>query len=309
MVLGAVLHAPGAPIEHVYFPLSGMVSLLTVMKTGEQIETAIVGREGVVGAAIGSDGLRSASQATVQIAGSAWQVQRGNFLELYQASAPFRTLMNQFQNVILVQAQQTAACHALHTVQARLCRWLLQSQDVTDSDIVPLTQEFLSHMLGVQRSSVSLCAHALQDAGLIQYTRGQIKILSREGLKESACECYEVIRDHIDHRTLGQQIIVENVPGAGGTADRTRFDSAAPRGDRVQFPRGTKTKVLAVDRAKRRFSLSQASDACNAADGMARPTQVAPSLPVATSKETTYRHRDPLESYYRQWLRLLPRRR
>jgi CRP-like cAMP-binding protein len=95
-------------------------------------------------------------------------------------------------------AQQSAACHALHSVEARLCRWLLQSQDITQSEMVPLTQEFLSHMLGVQRTSVSLCAHALQRAGLIQYARGKIKVLDRGGLKESACECYEVIREHTD---------------------------------------------------------------------------------------------------------------
>src|SRR4029453_12126928 len=120
------------------------------------------------------------------------------FLDLYQASEPFRTLMNRFQNVILLQAQQSAACHSLHTVEARLCRWLLQSQDTTGSDMVPLTQEFLSHMLGVQRTSVSLCAHTLQKAGLIQYRRGQNKILEREGIKESACECYDVVREHIN---------------------------------------------------------------------------------------------------------------
>ena len=198
MELGAVLHAPGASIKHVYFPLSGMVSLLAVMRTGEQIETAIVGREGVVGASIGSAGSQSAGQATVQIAGSAWRIEAPKFLDLYQESVPFRTLMNKFQNIILLQAQQSAACHALHAVEARLCRWLLQSQDVTESDIVPLTQEFLSHMLGVRRSSVSLCAHALQKAGLIRYARGQIEVLNRDGLKESACECYEVIREHVE---------------------------------------------------------------------------------------------------------------
>jgi len=198
MEIVAVLHVPGASIKHVYFPLSGMVSLLAVMRTGEQIETAIVGREGVVGASIGSDGSESAGQTTVQIAGAAWRIEGPKFLDLYQESVPFRTLINKFQNLILLQAQQSAACHALHTVEARLCRWLLQSQDVTESDIVPLTQEFLSHMLGVRRSSVSLCAHALQAAGLIRYARGQIKVLNRDGLKESACECYEVIREHAD---------------------------------------------------------------------------------------------------------------
>jgi CRP-like cAMP-binding protein len=150
MVRGTVLHPAGEPIEHVYFPLSGMVSILAVMRTGEQIETAIVGREGVVGASIGSNGSQAPGQSTVQIEGSAWQVQASKFLELYKASEPFRTFMNRFQNVIFLQAQQSAACHALHAVEARLCRWLLQSQDTTETDMVPLTQEFLSHMLGVQ---------------------------------------------------------------------------------------------------------------------------------------------------------------
>jgi CRP-like cAMP-binding protein len=126
------------------------------------------------------------------------RIEAAKFLHLYQESVPFRTLMNKFQNIILLQAQQSAACHALHTVEARLCRWLLQSEDVTGSDVVPLTQEFLSSMLGVGRNSVSLCAHALQKAGLISYSRGQIKILNREGLKEAACECYDVIREHLD---------------------------------------------------------------------------------------------------------------
>jgi CRP-like cAMP-binding protein len=210
MVRGAVLHAPGASIKHVYFPISGMVSILAVMRTGEQIETAIVGREGVIGASIGSDDSQSAGQATVQIEGSAWQVQAKKFLELYKSSEPFRMSMNKFQNVMLLQAQQSAACHALHVVEARLCRWLLQSQDTIETDTVPLTQEFLSHMLGVQRTSVSLCAHTLQQAGLIRYSRGQIKILDRSGLKESACECYDVVREHVNKAVP---------PGLGRPAD------------------------------------------------------------------------------------------
>jgi CRP-like cAMP-binding protein len=198
LVQGAVLHAPDASIEYVYFPLSGMVSILAVMKTGEQIETAIIGREGVAGGSIGSDGAQSAGQATVQVAGSAWQIPAAKFREVYEGSAPFRTVINRYQSVLFRQAQQSAACHALHSVEARLCRWLLQSQDVTESDTVPLTQEFLSHMLGVRRTSVSVCAHGLQKAGLIRYSRGQIKILNRDGLEECACECYEVIREQID---------------------------------------------------------------------------------------------------------------
>jgi len=206
LVVGTVLHAPGGAIEHVYFPTSGMVSLLTLMKTGESIETGIVGKEGVVGASIASDDSLSTNQATVQVAGSALRLDGEKFLELYQANLAFRTLINRFQSVILIQAQQSAACHAIHTVEARLSRWLLQSQDMTETEFVPLTQEFLSHMLGVRRTSVSLCAHALQQSGLIQYSRGKIKILDRDGLKECACECYEVVREHIDRVVPSQKV-------------------------------------------------------------------------------------------------------
>jgi CRP-like cAMP-binding protein len=193
-----VLHAAGAPIEQVYFPLSGMVSVLALMRTGEAIETAIIGREGVVGAAVGTNGSRSAGQAMVQIPGAALEVESKKFSDLFKSSTSFRTVTSDYQTVLLLQAQQSVACHAFHSVEARLCRWLLQSQDTTQSDTVPLTQEFLSHMLGVQRTSVSLSAHTLQKAGLVRYSRGVITILNREGLKETACECYDVIREYID---------------------------------------------------------------------------------------------------------------
>jgi CRP-like cAMP-binding protein len=198
MRLGEFLHPAGVPIAHVYFPESGMVSMLTVMKSGEQIETAIIGSEGVVGGWVAIDGAIANTQATVQIEGSAWKIATPKFLEMYKRSDPFRSVMNGYQGVILFQAQQSAACHAIHSVEARFCRWLLISQDVIGSDRVALTQEFLSHMLGVQRSSVSLSAHALQNSGLIRYTRGKIKIVDRKSLEQCACECYSVIRDRID---------------------------------------------------------------------------------------------------------------
>jgi CRP-like cAMP-binding protein len=157
MTLGQLLHPVGARIEHVYFPESGMVSMLTVMKSGEQIETAIIGREGVIGGWVAIDGVNTNTQSTVQIEGSAQQVSTARFLETYRASDTFRSAMNAYQGVILFQAQQSAGCHAIHSVEARLCRWLLLSQDILESEHVPLTQEFLSHMLGVRRTSVSLC--------------------------------------------------------------------------------------------------------------------------------------------------------
>jgi CRP-like cAMP-binding protein len=201
MVRGAVLHLPGGLIQHVYFPLSGMVSILAVMKTGEQIETAIIGREGVVGSSVGTYGKSAFGQATVQIPGSAWQIQADRFVRLFDENACVRQATIQFQGVIFLQAQQSAACHALHTVESRLCRWLLQSRDLLESDTIELTQEFLSHMLGVQRNAVSLAAAALQKRGLIEYLRGTITILDRNSLEGCACECYEVIREHLVRAT------------------------------------------------------------------------------------------------------------
>ncbi len=195
---GTDLHPVGRPIEYVYFPEGGMVSILTAMKSGDLIETAIVGSEGVVGGWIGIDGRNANMQATVQIEGSAWQIPSAKFLQAYNASASFRSAINLYQGIILFQAQQSAACHAIHSVEARLCRWLLHSQDITGSKQIRLTHEFMSHMLGVNRSSVSLCANTLQKSGLIQYSRGSITILNRQALEECACECYSDIRQEID---------------------------------------------------------------------------------------------------------------
>jgi CRP-like cAMP-binding protein len=188
----------GSPVEQVYFPTSGLVSMLAVMKNGQAIETAVIGREGVVGGEIGSMGTQSAGQAMVQIEGSALRIGAAPFLKVLEASNGFRTLINRFQSVVVLQAHQSAACHAFHSVDARLCRWLLQAADTVESNRVNLTQEFLSHMLGCQRTSVTLAAHALQKSGMIRYTRGKIEIVDRPAIEECACECYGVLRREID---------------------------------------------------------------------------------------------------------------
>ena len=198
MVQGAVLHAAGQEIEQIYFPVSGMVSMLAVMTTGQQIDTGITGREGLVGGSIGSSGPLSFGQATVQIAGAACRISSSHFLTIFNKSAGLRDLVNGYQGVMYFQAQQSAACHAIHSVEARLCRLLLQSQDVIETDVIELTQEFVSHMLGVQRNAVSLCARALQESGLIEYSRGSIKILKPGSLKDLACECYEAVHDYTE---------------------------------------------------------------------------------------------------------------
>jgi CRP-like cAMP-binding protein len=194
----AVLHQPGDTVEHVYFPLAGMVSLLAVMRTGEAIETGIIGTDGVVGGATAIDGAHSFGQATVQIEGSALRMSRSHFVNAYNGHEKLRRLVNRYQAILLAQAQQNAACHALHTVSGRLCRWLLQARDTLGTDQIDLTQEFLSHMLGVRRNTVSLEAHTLQKAGMIRYVRGRITIVDRAGLEGCACECYSVIREATD---------------------------------------------------------------------------------------------------------------
>lgn len=215
---GDVLHRSREVIERVYFLKSGMVSLLAVMRSGEMIETGIVGCEGVVGGSVGTDNWQSFGQATVQLTGTALQISTRQFVDALDDSASLRRLVNRYQGVILMQSQQSAACHALHSVEARLCRWLLQSQDVTQSNVIDLTQEFLSHMLGVQRTSVSVCAHALQKAGLIDYSRGRITVLNRAGVEECACECYAIIRRETD----------KAIPPVG-LAGSDRFGADAPK--------------------------------------------------------------------------------
>jgi CRP-like cAMP-binding protein len=193
----AVLQEQGDPIDHICFPLSGMISLLSVMQSGEQIETGIIGAEGLLGGDAHING-HLLARATVQLDGAALRMPKAQFVDAYHAHPHLRNLVDRYQSILLMQARQNAACHALHSVRSRLCRWLLQSQDTIGSATFILTQEFLSHMLGVRRNTVSVEAHALQEAGLIRYTRGHIKILNRDGLEDCACECYSVIRAETD---------------------------------------------------------------------------------------------------------------
>jgi CRP-like cAMP-binding protein len=191
----AVLQEQGAAIDRIYFPLSGMISLLAVMQTGEAIETGIIGAEGLLGGDAPINGHLS-TNATVQLQGAALTMPKAQFVDAYHAHPHLRELVNRY--------------HALHSIRSRLCRWLLQSQDMIGSASFTLTQDFLSHMLGVRRTSVSIEAHALQEAGLIQYTRGHIKILNRDGLEDCACECYSVIRAETD-KMMGAALLSASV--------------------------------------------------------------------------------------------------
>jgi len=191
---GTVLHEAGEAITSVYFPLSGMVSILATLKSGEAIEAGVIGREGYVGGYLGARGWRPFGYAVMQLTGEAMRMNIRHFKKAYDACDELRVLINGYQSVVHFQAQQTAACQALHKVEPRMCRWLLQAQDAVGGDTLNLTQEYLSHMLGVRRTSVSGSANKLQEAGLISYKRGVIKILDRKALEKAACECYGAVR-------------------------------------------------------------------------------------------------------------------
>lgn len=190
---GQVLHDTGGEIEHVYFPHSGMVSIVVVMPDGETVETATIGREGAVGLAVGLGLHQARCRAIVQLPGTAARLSAARFAEVAQSSEALRKLVAHHADLLLVQVQQSVACNALHDVEARLCRWLLHTRDCIGSDVLPLTQEFLSQMLGVRRTTVTLVAGMLQSAGMIHYRRGLIQIHDVVALKEAACDCYGIV--------------------------------------------------------------------------------------------------------------------
>jgi CRP-like cAMP-binding protein len=195
---GQILQEQEALVEEVYFPLNGVISLVSVMEGGELVETATVGREGAVGAFAGLGPWHAFSRAIVQLPGEAATISVAHFQAAARQSARIRDLILRYKEALLAQVQQTAACNALHQLEARLARWLLQTLDRVDDPKLPLTQEFMAQMLGVRRSTVTVVAGKLQELGLIRYHRGHVVVLDRARLEETACECYAAIRRRTD---------------------------------------------------------------------------------------------------------------
>jgi CRP-like cAMP-binding protein len=198
---GTILHEQGDVIDEVYFPNDGIISLVAVMQQGNAIELATIGFEGAVGALAGLGPRRSHTRAIVQVPGNGQRISAARFRKATEESEAVRNIVVRYGEMLLIQVQQTAACNALHAVEARLSRWLLQARDRLQSDTIQLTHEFLSQMLGVRRTTVSVVANSLQQAGLIRYHRGHIEIVDRAGLEARACECYETIRKQIEQVT------------------------------------------------------------------------------------------------------------
>ena len=192
----AILCDVGDEVEHVYFPHDGMISLLAVMRDGKAIETATVGREGVVGGMAGLGIYRSLVRVMVQLPMTASRIAASQYRKAATGSDALRNVSINFNEVLLTQARITAACNALHPVEARFCRWLLQSADRAAGDTVALTQELLAEMLGVRRTSVTEVAGKMQAEGVITYSRGVIKIVDRATLERLSCECYHTLVEH-----------------------------------------------------------------------------------------------------------------
>ncbi|WP_411287585.1 Crp/Fnr family transcriptional regulator [Phenylobacterium sp.] len=193
---GRLLYDPGDSIDTVYFPHDGVISLMTLMESGAAIESATIGPEGALGLTAAVSPRQSLSRAIVQTPLKAARIGAAQLHETWEKSPRLRQLVDRHNEALFGHAIQSVACNALHSVEARFCRWLLTCHDRISSDTLALTQEFLADMLGVQRTTVTAVARSLQEKGVIRYRRGVVDIIDRPGLEALACECYGVI-----HRT------------------------------------------------------------------------------------------------------------
>jgi CRP-like cAMP-binding protein len=192
---GEYILRTGRVVEQVLFPRTGVISLIIPMENEIAVEVGMIGCEGIVGSGSIAGPNGATSDATVQVAGMAYAIPRARFAEAVGRSRALREKVARVDALLLAQAQQAAACNASHSAQARVCRWLLELRDRCDSDMVPLTQGFLAHMVGVQRTTVTLVASKLQAAGVIRCRRGKVRILDPEKLEAVACNCYGRMRD------------------------------------------------------------------------------------------------------------------
>jgi CRP-like cAMP-binding protein len=196
--LGAVVCEAGGLLKHAYFPEGSVLSLLTVLENGSAIETANIGREGAFGLFAAMYSRVSFNRCLVQLEGAMVRCPIALLQSEFRASEHVRNLFVSYSETQLSQVQQTVACNSMHTTEERMCRWLLMMHDRAQGKALPYTHEFLSHMLGANRKSVTLAAQAMQAAGLISYRRGKILVVDRPGLEKASCECYAIVKERFD---------------------------------------------------------------------------------------------------------------
>jgi CRP-like cAMP-binding protein len=196
--LGQVLYESGGKMQHVYFPVSSIISLLFVLENGSSAEIAVVGNEGIVGVSLFMGGETTPSRAVVQSAGKCIRLNAEMLKKEFKNSLPVMHLLLRYTQALITQMTQTAVCNRHHSLDQQLCRWLLLSLDRLTGKHLVMTQELIANMLGVRREGVTEAAGRLQKAGLISYTRGKIEVLNREGLEARTCECYAVVKKEYD---------------------------------------------------------------------------------------------------------------
>ena len=192
-----VLQESDEVIKYAYFPNSGLASILTLMSNGKMVEVGLSGKEGCTALPVAAGLRTSSTRIVVQVSGGAFRVNVPTLVRLLKQCPTLEKRMLQYGQIMAMQAAQIAACNRLHEVDERMARWLVMSQDRLETDVIPLTHEFLAHMLGTRRSSVTVAAGLLARAGLISYNRGEVKINDRARLEDACCECYELMKRHL----------------------------------------------------------------------------------------------------------------
>jgi CRP-like cAMP-binding protein len=198
MPLGQYLYEPGEQLRYAYFPTTAIVSLHYVTESGASAETAGVGNEGIVGVALYMGGETTSSSAVVQTAGHAYRLEGRYLKQEFNAAGFMQRLLLRYAQALMTQMSQTAVCNQHHSLEQRLCRWLLLTMDRVASKELVMTQELVAGMLGVRREGITEAAGNLQRAGIIHYRRGHISVIKRAGLEASACECYAVVKKEMD---------------------------------------------------------------------------------------------------------------
>jgi DNA-binding transcriptional regulator YhcF (GntR family) len=194
-----VLIEPNQPITDIYFPYDAITSTVQEMSDGDSVETGLMGIEGFVGVQLWLRSPTTPTRTLVQVAGKAHHMRAADFIRYVRdADSPLNELCAKYSHAFLVMTSQTAACNRLHPINERLCRWLKIVHNRLRRDEFPLRQEFVAQMLGVHRPTVSTAANMLQQAGLITYSRGQMRVLDAEGLKNGSCECLEIIEKEFE---------------------------------------------------------------------------------------------------------------
>lgn len=193
-----VLQECEQPVRYAYFIESGVASVLNVTDDGRSVEVGISGNEGCTGLPLAVGLKTSICRVVVQIAGTAFRIAGPKLMAILQQCPRLQNRIQQYSHIVAIQSSQIACCNQLHELDGRLARWLLMSHDRMESDLLPLTHEFIAHMLGTRRASVTVAAGVLQQAGLIRYVRGSVKITDRQGLEEASCECYRLLHRHTD---------------------------------------------------------------------------------------------------------------